>query len=470
MAIIILSYELQKNKNTYQSKASTSVCISGINSVSSNVTTEILGQDQRFECRVEASSNSYPDIICGYFVGENNWPKNCPFSRWSGNTAIFLCDPNQPADDSIPLPQGGDRIAVGAMRGDALVGGNQCKNQWDISQNYVAGSSFYYIRQPVVSPSPSPTIPSSTTIPTATSTPTPTRTPVPTATPIVGYCGTAPIPTTSDTRFRWVPLCNGAVCRSNADCPLGVNNQPGWCYGFDNGFKCLQYQSSAISPSLTPTITLTLTPVPTATTTSTNTPTPTLTPTLTPTQSKSVILNIKLKFQGINRQPASLFNRMRVQVTLAGGSVDGSPVKPVTFVPNSDGTYSGKANFNARTGFEYKYYLLIKGPKHIQKKICESRPQEPQAGLYRCSNAAVVLNEGENNLDFSGVYQLTGDLPGEGGQDGIANSYDLSLVRNNLGKTEAAKLMIADLNLDDIINSQDYSLIITALSIKVDEL
>ena len=70
-------------------------------------------------------------------------------------------------------------------------------------------------------------------------------------------------------------------------------------------------------------------------------------------------------------------------------------------------------------------------------------------------------------FDFTGIYLLVGDLPE---QDGIVNSYDISLVRNLIGKTDVASLRQADLNLDGAVNAQDYSLVIAALSVRQDEL
>ena len=64
---------------------------------------------------------------------------------------------------------------------------------------------------------------------------------------------------------------------------------------------------------------------------------------------------------------------------------------------------------------------------------------------------------------------MVGDLPQ---QDGLVNSYDISLVRNNIGvagSQHPAVLALADLNLDGIVDSQDYSLVIAALSIRSDE-
>jgi len=79
--------------------------------------------------------------------------------------------------------------------------------------------------------------------------------------------------------------------------------------------------------------------------------------------------------------------------------------------------------------------------------------------------AEISLIKGVNNLDFSSIIQMVGDLDG----NGLVNSYDLALIINNLGKNDCPALKTADLNLDGIVDTQDYSLVLSALAIKLDE-
>ena len=53
---------------------------------------------------------------------------------------------------------------------------------------------------------------------------------------------------------------------------------------------------------------------------------------------------------------------------------------------------------------------------------------------------------------------LAGDLEP---QDGTVNSYDTALIYNNLGKQDSSTLQSADVNLDGVVDSQDYSLVLT---------
>jgi|GEM_PF-891465 len=205
--------------------------------------------------------------------------------------------------------------------------------------------------------------------------------------------------------------------------------------------------------------------------TNTPTPTPTETPAPTPTTPPgNTTLNLKIKFQGITQKPPDQYNSLAVKVTAVSSSgsktVASGNFSARDIDANKKGIWEGTVSFNLAAG---SYRLLVKGPKHIQKKICHSNPTEPPGGhgTYTCGDTAQInISNGVNNLDLSGIYLLVGDLPN---QDGVVNSYDLALVRNNLGKTDAEALRLADLNLDGRVNTQDYSLIMAALAIRADE-
>ena len=194
---------------------------------------------------------------------------------------------------------------------------------------------------------------------------------------------------------------------------------------------------------------------------------PTAGPTPTPGKAASVSLNLKIKFQGISKKPTTA-TPLTVLVKLASGSF-GTVSKLVAFTVNDSGEWSGKADFDAvPTGGGYRVY--IKGPKHIQKKICDTSPTEDKGGMYHCSDGKIALSAGDNTLDFSKIILLAGDLPEAGGkQNGVVDAYDTTFIRTNLGITDAAKLAIGDLNLDGIIDTQDYSMILQSLTIKFDE-
>jgi len=259
-----------------------------------------------------------------------------------------------------------------------------------------------------------------------------------------------------------------ASCQNNSCvCNSGYYNCDG---GWENGCESNQACN-------TPTPTRTLTP--TSTIIPTPTPTRSLTPTPTLTNSSSLItLNLKLKFQGVMREPLNNNQKiMNVRIKVGGGNLS-TPVSVeanfnLTNNRNSENDaliWEGSVNLPSQVVPGQNYYLLVKGPKHIQKKICESNPQETTGGSYRCRGEnRIILSSGQNNLDFSKIYLLSGDLPINGIQDGVVDSLDTSFIRNNLGRTNPETISIADLNLDGRIDTQDWSMVIYALSIKTDE-
>ena len=191
----------------------------------------------------------------------------------------------------------------------------------------------------------------------------------------------------------------------------------------------------------------------------TNTPVP---PTLPPGGGNTT-LNMKIKFQGITKRPANAAGEV-VQVKLRAEGSTAVVAGSGTFTPDDAGVYSGTVNVNAAAGTAYTVY--VKGPRHIQKKVCANSPVETSIGTYRCGRGSVTLTAGANTLDFSKILMLVGDLPQ---QDGIVDSYDTSYIRQSFGSTDATKLTIGDVNRDNIIDTQDMSLVIQALNVKYDE-
>ena len=177
-------------------------------------------------------------------------------------------------------------------------------------------------------------------------------------------------------------------------------------------------------------------------------------------------INFKLQFQGIKSKPADAQNSMDVKIKLTGCGLT-APVETTAKVTAIDsGVWSGQAGFNLSTCSSGSYIVFVKGPRHLQKKICDPAPTEATAGTYRCSEGKINLVAGQNSLDFSGILLLSGDID----QNGTVDSADISFIRNNLNKTDADTLKKCDINLDGKCDTQDYSLVISALSVKVDEM
>lgn len=216
-----------------------------------------------------------------------------------------------------------------------------------------------------------------------------------------------------------------------------------------------------ILPTVTPGITITEPPNQSTTPTLSATPLPQVSP--PPPNGKQATVAIRLRYQGITEKPktqSAISTRVRL---LEGANVIDN--RQVSFEPQDDGTYLGTVMYdNVSEGSSYS--LLIKGAKHIQKRVCKTVPTETIPGNYRCDVGEIKLKEGNNILNFSGIMMLSGDIPL---QNGIVDAVDIGYVRNNIGSKEPEALSRGDLNFDGIVDSQDYTLIIGALSFKYDE-
>lgn len=219
------------------------------------------------------------------------------------------------------------------------------------------------------------------------------------------------------------------------------------------------------------------------------TPTPTpddLTP--TPTGGATVTVNIqslKVKYQGVipvgGREPSE----QPLLTTVALGNNDLSYYQETDINFNAIGTEPDQAGNNVWlwegrditfTGVDIteQHIIFVKGPKQLQKAICEPNPTEGTDGTYQCNNANITLTEDNNTFDFTDIYVLGGDLPfggntnpGGGGlgvigaQDGVVDSIDLTYIRAALNLTREERkqqsvIRIGDVGLDAINDTQDH--------------
>jgi len=174
-------------------------------------------------------------------------------------------------------------------------------------------------------------------------------------------------------------------------------------------------------------------------------------------QTNTVSLKMKLKLQGFVPKAGKTVS---VKVKLGGGGlITPTAYQTVLFSSGQDGVWTGAANFDIPAG--ENYYVLIKGGKHIQRKICDLNPTETGVKPYHCSAEKLNLVAGENNIDLTGILQFTGDLNLSTGQDGGVNSADFSLINKAINSKipiDAATIEQGDVNFDGGIDSQDFSL------------
>ena len=172
----------------------------------------------------------------------------------------------------------------------------------------------------------------------------------------------------------------------------------------------------------------------------------------------AVSIKMKLKLQGFVAKAGKTVN---VKVKLGGGGLSApTTYQAAVFSSGQDGVWTGAVNFDSipvGTG----YYILVKGGKHIQRKICDLSPVETDTKSYHCSEGKLNLAEGENNFDLTGILQFAGDLNLETGQDGGVNAADFSYISkaiNSKTPIDAATIERGDINFDGSIDSQDFSL------------
>ncbi|MFA5137000.1 MAG: hypothetical protein WC489_06465 [Patescibacteria group bacterium] len=181
----------------------------------------------------------------------------------------------------------------------------------------------------------------------------------------------------------------------------------------------------------------------------------------------AIKLNMKIKLQGVTKKPKTT-DPIYVKIKLGGNLLsETTSYQTAKFSVDDNGVWSGSAEFTVPPGNGYRVY--VKGPKHIQKKVCDSIATEAKGGTYRCPDGKIQLKAGDNSVDFSQILMLAGDLPENGVQNGVIDSYDTSYIRQHLQSTNPSELSIGDLNYDGVIDGQDFSLVLAALSIKYDE-
>jgi hypothetical protein len=241
--------------------------------------------------------------------------------------------------------------------------------------------------------------------------------------------------------------------------------------------------TSSPTPTVGPTIdpSETITPPPSE---GTSTPTPmptvgsntTITPIASPSNSPNptqaqestnhnVTLDMKVRLQGVVVQPREAYREQSMKVLVLSTDKAYRKEQTIPFTAGNDAVWSGTIDLS-NVPIEKTFQIFVKGNKHLQRKVCALIPNETVSGQYDCNNGQIQFVEGINLVNMSSIYVLAGDIPI---QNGIIDSMDIIFVRKNLGITSPAVLSRADFNLDGIVDTQDYTLAITALGFKYDE-
>ena len=183
--------------------------------------------------------------------------------------------------------------------------------------------------------------------------------------------------------------------------------------------------------------------------------------------SGGVKLQLLLKLQGINNTPVTA-PKLKFKLTLAGSGDNRQLIEEIELTASSanNGLYEGTVLFD-KIKPEGSFKLLVKGPKHIQKRFCHTQPTGGTA--YRCtSQEGFTVIDGVNVLDLSQVPLLTGDVPIPE-QDGFLNSKDVAALKSCIQARTTTCINQTDLNYDGATNGTDFTIILNSMAIKYDD-
>ena len=183
-----------------------------------------------------------------------------------------------------------------------------------------------------------------------------------------------------------------------------------------------------------------------------------------PQESQKVSLDMTIRLQGISKKP-KYADAMFVKVGITGGKLKQPTYLKVPFFADDDGLWRGRITTGVAEG---DYCLLIKPPRHTQRKFCDNNASESSPGEYKGDVSNITLNKGVNLLDFRNVIQLAGDLPLPE-QDGVVNSRDILKIRKSLQSNKIDDILAADVNNDGVINASDDALVIFTLGVRTDQ-
>lgn len=178
-------------------------------------------------------------------------------------------------------------------------------------------------------------------------------------------------------------------------------------------------------------------------------------------------LKLSLKLQGVNTTPVTV-NRLKFKISVMGTNNNKQGPKEVELLVSdrNDGVFEGIVDFEKLMP-EDNFRLFIKGPKHVQKRICDPRPTG--GSEYYCSNEqGFALNAGINEIDLTQTPLLAGDLPLPE-QDGILNSKDIVAIRNCIKDRTDECVKQTDVNYDGATNGTDFTIVINSMGIKYDD-
>ncbi len=182
-------------------------------------------------------------------------------------------------------------------------------------------------------------------------------------------------------------------------------------------------------------------------------------------------VSFKIAFKGIKSSSSCLTSLNKVTVEVANVPTNtyqsniNTSITPISGETNNNGdqvflvsNLALDSKFNNVNNFNY---IRIKGPLHLTSRMCLNNQNTKLDEITSCE---ISLKDTNTTVYNFSNYAL---LPGDINQDGVVNSSDYSLLKNNLNTTSACNLT-PDLNKDGTVNSMDANLLKDSLSTKED--
>ncbi|MBI2465280.1 hypothetical protein HYV64_03995 [Candidatus Shapirobacteria bacterium] len=183
------------------------------------------------------------------------------------------------------------------------------------------------------------------------------------------------------------------------------------------------------------------------------------------------ILKFRMAYSGV-MEGSSCSNDWPVNVTVMSGG-QSKIYDKVSVV--EDGGENGKKIFKGEVlldGFTPKQEIAVflKGPKHIQVKYGRNGQSdfynEPGGSLSVESNSATTPI-----YDLTGYPLMAGDVVGRSSQqDGVVDGLDFSYVKTEVNKRTEGNGLLADMNGNCKLESQDLTLLMLAMKDKQEQL
>ena len=179
-------------------------------------------------------------------------------------------------------------------------------------------------------------------------------------------------------------------------------------------------------------------------------------------------VSFKIAFKGVKPSYSCLSSLTKVKVEVANKTTNTSQsdintsVTPVSGETNTEGDQVFlvsnlvlDSKFNNVNNFNY---LRIKGPNHLASRLCLNNQSTKLDEVTTCE--INLKNTNTTTYNFSN-YSL---IPGDINQDGVINSSDYSIIKNNFNSETITCNQTGDLNFDGIVNSLDANLLKDSLS------